>query len=468
MRMLEKQAGRYAIKISSLPFGLVFIAALIPMVGSLVDIYAYHLPAYLALGVLFLIVISDLNDLRVVFYRQLHWVMVLMALLLMLQVLTGRGFVILGAGGYVLIFALLFYNLLLTGGASISTVVRGIGSLYKFLIVSLIVETLLIVFGLQPLLAEIFNSSNAPGYKTYNQADVLRMLGFFQDVGGPNSPLLGSQIAGMLSLFAVIWFFFIKKIEWVQRVTRYPGLWFFLSLAMLLVTVNGMVFLMVILAIMIDRFFIRKKHRVALLVSMSLLFIGLYSLISQGYLFKRIFSDELALTAYQLQMFAAYGLTQELKDVTVVGYYIFSFLSPVYLWLSAGWIDKLLGVGASFFLNDQVYIAGDFGFAADVLLKSGLVWAVAFLVTVLAICSFSLKLAVTGSKELKLWSGLGSINALISLLWLFSTVHYNQAMQNPGGIMIFALHLAVVMYCHNRSQSFFVSPRSGCKGAKED
>lgn len=453
-------------KIGALPFWLVLISALMPMICSLAGAYSYHLPAYLVLGVGSLITISARNDFRIAFCRQLNWAIVLMALLLMLQVLTGRGFVILGAGGYVLIFALFFYNLFLTGNVSLATVTRGISLLYKFFIIGLIIETLLIICGQQPLLSAIFNSSNAPGYKDYNQADVLRMLGLFQDMGGPNSVLLGSQIAGMLSLFAVIWFFFVMKSESEQKITSHPSLWLVLSLAMLLVTVNGTVFVMVALAITIDRLFIRKQQRVALLVSMSLLFLGLYALVSQGYLFKRIFSDELALTAYQLQMFIPYGLDQKLKEATVFDYYVFSFLSPVYLWLSAGWIDKFLGVGASFFLNDQVYIGGDFGFAADVLLKSGLVWAITFLTTILVICSSSLKLITTGTKDLQSWSGLGSVNALISLLWLFSTVHYNQAMQNPGGVMLFAMHLALVMYCHRRSHAFFVPQRSVCAQRK--
>ncbi len=440
-------------KIGSLPFGLVFISALIPTVSSLVGVNGYHLPAFLALVVLFLIVISKPNSFRVIFYRRLNWAIALMALLLMFQMFTGRGAVILGAGGYVLIITLVFYDLLLIGKASVVSVMRWISFLFKFFIVGLIVEICFISFGQQPLLVEILTSSNTSGYKNYNPSDVLRMVGLFQDVGGLNSILLGSQIAGMLSLFAVIWFSFVKQSELAQKITSCPRLWFFMSLAMLLVTINGMVFLMTVLAIIVYRLFIRKKQRVVAFLVLSSLLLVIYICISQGYLFNRIFSTEQALTEYQLSVYKPYGLDQELRGISVLDYYVFCFFNPVSVWFSAGWIDKLLGVGAPFFLNDQVFISGDFGFATDVLLKSGLVWAVTFLATVLVICSSALKLKTTGSRDRQLWSSLGATNALISILWLFSTGHYNQAMQNPGGEALFALHLALVLYCRRRSRA---------------
>lgn len=449
-------------KIGSLSFGLVFMSALIPMVSSLVGVNGYHLPVFLALAALFINIISNPHSFRFVLHRQLNWAIVLMFLLLIIQVITGRGFVILGAGGYIVILTLVFYNLIFIGNTTESLIVRWLNLIFKFFIVGLIVEILLIGFGKQQLLVEIFNSSMSSSgnrYKNYNPADILRMFGLFQEVGGANSILLGSQIAGMLSLFSAVWFAFVKKNELAQRTTSYSSLWFFLSLAMLLATVNGMVFLMTILAIMVYLLFVRAKQRAAVLVSISLVLLLLYILISQGYLFNRIFSADPALTAHQLQVYVPYGLDRELEGASVLDYYVFCFFNPVSLWLSVGWIDKLLGVGAPFFLSKQVYITGDFGFATDVLLKSGLVWAIAFLVTVLVICFSALKLLATGPKELQLWAGLGATNALISLLWLFSTVHYNQAMQNPAGNALFALHLALVLYCRHRVRTWFESCR---------
>jgi len=281
------------------------------------------------------------------------------------------------------------------------------------------------------------------------------MFGLFENTGGLNSILLGSQVAGMISLFSVIWFSFVKRCKWGQSVTSYPNLWFYLSFVMLLVTLNGMIFLMTILSVIINSLFIQKKKMVKVLILMSLIVLVLYTLISQGYLFDRIFTDEPhVLNTDEANTFASYGLAQESVGISTFNYYIFMFLNPVVIWLSEGAASQLLGMGVQFFIDDKVFISGDFGFATDVLLKSGLLWAVVFLVTVLVICLPALKVKLTGPSDQQLWSRFGAVNALISLLWLFSTGHYNQAMTNPGCLMFFALHLALVMYCYRRGNGY--------------
>lgn len=437
-------------QISGLPFGLIFMAALIPMVSSIIGGNWYHLPAIIAVVVVFLILMSDVKNLRVLFEKRLSCALFIMIILLAFQVVTGRGFVILAAGGYLLMFALFFYNLLLTGNVSITKIARELSFIYKFVIGGLIIETLLIFLGLQPLLVDIINSPGGTGYKNNNPADALRMIGLFQDAGGLNSIFLGSQIAGMLSLFAVIWFSLLKKCNWEQRVTSNPNLWVYLSFIMLLITLNGMTLIMTILSVIINRLFIEKVHAVKTLILMSLTFLALCSLVFQGYLLDRIFSSEVAVL--NPNMLASYGLTQELYAISTFDYYIFMFINPLDVWLLEGEVSKLFGVGTQPFLDSKVFISGDFGFATDVLLKSGLLWSVVFLATVLSICLPALKVKLNGSNEQQLLSRLGSVNALISLLWLFSSGHYNQAMQNPGCQMFFALQLALVMYCSRRAR----------------
>jgi hypothetical protein len=67
-------------------------------------------------------------------------------------------------------------------------------------------------------------------------------------------------------------------------------------------------------------------------------------------------------------------------------------------------------------------------------------------------CIPALKKVEIGSKDWQLWSMLGAINALITLLWLTSTIHYNQAFSNPGGMTIFALHFAATLYCRSQAK----------------
>ncbi len=393
-------------------------------------------------GTLVLVVASTRKGVTILSDKKLSYAILLMSILLVLQVLTGRGFVVLAAGGYVLAFTLAFYGLFYIGtGIAIKTIVRGISFLYKFFIAGMMIETLIIILGKQPLLRDLLSPTNTLGYKTYNQADIPRMFGFFQDVGGLNSVLLGSQIAGMLSLFATIWFVGVRKSKLRGAITVNSGLWVFFSFLMLLFSINGTVLLMLILAIFIYFLFIWRKHRAQFLCIMSLFCFGLYLAISQGLLLERIFSDELALSVAQTQDYADYGL-HELEGINKQDYYVFTFLNPVYIWNSLDWINKLIGVGAQLFLSDTIFVGGDFGFGSDVLLKSGLVWAVAFVATIFYICFPALKLEAKDSYDRQLWPRLASINALISLLWLFSTVHYPQALGNTGGIMLFGWHLA--------------------------
>jgi hypothetical protein len=177
----------------------------------------------------------------------------------------GHGLVILAVGGYVLIFTLVFFTLFSTGaGSSLISIIRGISSLYKFFLTGMLIEAVIILLGWQPQLVSIFSAANGPGYKDYNSADVLRYLGFFKDAGGLNSVLLGSQIAGMLSLFATIWFAGIWKLKVGGRAIGRSGFWFKLSILVFLITVNALNFLLLVLAGAIYTFYFSKKNRVIL------------------------------------------------------------------------------------------------------------------------------------------------------------------------------------------------------------
>jgi hypothetical protein len=301
---------------------------------------------------------------------------------------------------------------------------------------------------------ELFSGSATPGYKNYNGADVANFVAtFFEyslNAGGLNSVLLGSQIAGMLSLFAIIWFIGIKKSEISVSKTDHPDLWLFLSFAMLIITINGTVFLLLILAIIIHGIFINKKNRVLFLCGISSVLVGFYFSVLAGYLFPRMFSDSIIiLDPVTTTILSDYGKLSEVEGMTKWDYYIFEFTSPVVIFISSGWVSKLIGAGAQYFRTTSDYVAGDFGFGYA-MLASGLIWMVALVATLFITCFPALRLEASGSNDRKLWSVLGSINGLIALLWLFSTVHYSQAFVNAGGIMLFALHLALTVYCRKR------------------
>ncbi|MCU0641466.1 MAG: hypothetical protein MUC35_05200 [Candidatus Margulisbacteria bacterium] len=439
------------LKTSNLPFVLVFISSLIPMACSLFNIPSIVTTPGLIFAAWGLSCLSLRDGRAVILSKHSAWAAFL-AFLLLINIVTDRGFVILAAGGYILIFTFIFYDQLLTGvGASAQTIVSGISFLYKFYIMGMLVETVVIVLGKQPLLAELFNSVSSWKYKTYNPADVAHLIGLFSwEAGGLNSVLLGSQIAGMLSLFAFIWFIGTKYSGLGEIKVERSKLWSALSFAVLLIALNNTVFMMLVLAVIIYYLFIKQKQKLMFLIVMGLLFVSLYFLAAQGVLFGRTFSADNLVSANDVRGFSN---GKELVGATRTELSLYIYFQPVLIWLSQDWLSKMIGVGAQYFRTTALDIPTDFGFFVDVVLKAGLIWAIIFVVTLLVICVPSLKLPKSGSAAQQQWARLRSINALISLLWLFSTLHYNQAMQNPPAIMLFALHLALVLYCDRRYRS---------------
>lgn len=443
-------------KIRNIPFVIVFLSSMFPLLGAFFNFNVYHLPAGLVSVAIGLILISQQ---KLVIKKDILTTLAAPALLTLLatQVIMGHGFVILAVGGYVLIFTLVFFVLFSTGaGSSLISIISGISSLYKFFLIGMLIETAIILLGWQPQLGSIFSAANGPSYKNYNSADVLRYFGFFKDAGGLNSVLLGSQIAGMLSLFATIWFAGIWKLKLRGSAIAHSGFWFKLSILVFLITVNGLNFLLLVLAGGIYTFYFSKKNRVILACLFGILIAVIYIAIANGFIFSRIFNQDLVhLQQTDIAIGQKEGNLDELQNLTTMGYYVAQFASPVISWLAQDWVSKLLGVGAPFFLNDDNNIAGDFGFGIG-MLSSGVLWVSVFLLAVFVSCIPALKEAEIGSNERQLWSVFGAINALITLLWLASTIHYNQAFANPGGMTIFALHFAATVYCRYR-YSFYKS-----------
>lgn len=363
------------------------------MAGSFLNVPVYNIPAGLVLGAMALIFVSTQKPFAVN-NIWIFWATFSLSFLLMIQVLTGRGFVILANGGYVLIFTFAFYGLLSTGtGISRVSIVRGISFLYKYYLVGMIIETIIIFFGKQPLLVKMFYSTHTPGYKDYNSADVLRFFGLMQDAGGLNSVLLGSQIAGMLSLFATIWFIGIRNSRIKDSRRGNSSLWIIVSFLMFLISVNGTTLLLFTLTFVIYGVFIHQRRRLLLLTIIILSLVGLYLAISSGFLLTRIFNENIVnLQPESMEILSEYGVLSDVKTLSTTGWYIYIFLRPVDLWLSGDWVNKLIGVGTKYVKNENVFVPGDFGLGISVF-TSGVVWSVVFVATVFLICIPALRLS---------------------------------------------------------------------------
>lgn len=456
--------------IPMLPFVLVLLASLLPVTGAYVNRSLYHVPVLLtALTYCATLALLPARQIRMPDHEGLILALSALAVLLTIQVLSGRGFVVLSAGGYVLIFAAAMLVLFASGPAiSLQSVVRATSFLYQFFLLGLVVEAVIIAVGGQPRLAALLLSTNSPNYKISNSADFLRAIGLMREAGGLNSILLGSQIAGMLSLFSALWFMGVRTLRSSGLVVGHTRFWIALSLLFFLMTVNGLNCILLAAACAIHAFLSRKLRGERRLLFASLIVTGaavLYLLIANDLLFQRIFNgDPVHLQPNDIELYENYGLLGDVEGLTTMQYYLHEFSSPLMRWLHQDWADELLGVGAQYFLEAREYVSGDFGFAIGVL-SAGMLWALVFVATLFGTCLPALREIARGPLERRAWSMIASCNALISLLWLVSTLHYSQAFTNPGGMMFFALNFALALYCRYRYLQF---PHGGNAVACDD
>jgi len=436
-------------KIYNLPFFIVTLSSILPLIGASLNVNVYHIPFLISVAAICLVIAKKQEF---VFRKNILTTRIVpvLFLIIVLQVATGRGFVTLAVGGYVIIFATIFYEFFSNGKLNAPVIlVRGISSIYKILLVGMLLELLVISMGFQHNLTSIFSATHSPGYKNYNSADVLRWFGVFKDIGGLNSILLGSQIAGMLSLFSTIWFFSVSRLKWEGIKQSRVKKWMYLSIFLYIVTTNGMNLLLLFIALAVYVWWVSKRKKLHLFLLVAG-FVILGFLIENGYLLSRVFNTNIVhLQAADIASAAKVGLLNEMAEMSTRGYYVLQFASPIIEWLKQDWVNKLIGVGKSFFLNEENDIAGDFGFGIG-MLSAGMLWAVIFSSAVIIKCTQAIKITGKRWNKGQEWSALAMINAMITFLWLASTIHYNQAFANVGGMVIFALHFAVMLFCSDR------------------
>jgi hypothetical protein len=443
------------VKLSSVPFWVVFGCCLTPMMGALVNVATLHVAAGFVLGCWIISMLLGAHISQISIPRYQLVLLLLMSSLLLIQASTGRGFVVLIGGFYVLALSFVFYQMLKAGiGASLDAIVRSVSLLNKFFVVGLVVEFIIIVLGGQIFLSELFATTEALAYRLTAQADIPRMLGIFDRQGGLNSLLLGPQISGMLALFALIWFLGIKRLDPKGSLEKNRRIWVCVSALMYLACLNGTVAAMTLLAILMYGLFINRRIVLPVTVGLIALVGIVYILIVNNLLFERIFSGGRAFVPQEhLEKVPEY---LQIQGADTLDFYIFAFTLPFTIYNFIDWTDILLGVGAEAARTDYVFLGSDLGFFVDVVVKSGAIWAVLFVMAMLFICFPSLSLPGRTERNLEFarWRILASLNAFLCVLWLASTAHYNQALTNSGGAMVFALHLALVMYSAMRAKSF--------------
>ena len=438
-----------------LAFKLTALFLILPALGSLINFNIYHLPIFIGGAAILLICCLKPDSRPILITGNLEAATCILFILIIIQVLTERGFSIISAGGYVVLMTVIFLSILKNQSPALETIIRWISLIFQFLMISLAIELVIIILGKQETLTQLFYADVTTHYKNYNPADFIHFLGLAPDSGGPNSILMGSQVGSMLSLFSALWFFYLGQQPFYLQNKTCSLRWLLFSALLLLLTMNGTTGFLTILGIAIPYFFSRnRRQKTKALIFISIALLILYFLISNGYLFERVFSNELATFPQEtVNLFKKSDIEYETKDISVIDFYLFIFFRPVQLWLDSGTSDQFLGSGNNFFLNEDLYIGGDFGFGSEVLLKTGLIWGCTFLLLILSICWPVLTTSADSKRKDYCWIGLAKFSALVGFLWLASLIHYTPAIQNAGGYVLFSLSLALVIYCQFRASS---------------
>jgi len=122
-----------------------------------------------------------------------------------------------------------------------------------------------------------------------------------------------------------------------------------------------------------------------------------------------------------------------------------------FVWLSLDWVIMLLGTGVNYNELITAYVSADNAFTYAVLMKTGLFGASLFLAGIWVACYKPLTIIKkTKNRIIHNWSRLSVLFSIYSVLFLVSTVHYYQAIENPGVYPLFSLIISLSIYCKHK------------------
>lgn len=425
-------------KVLNIPFNLVLLCALTSLFGSVLDISLFNLP-FLILASITLTIILVNNYKFKIEYDLLFITFLITIIVLIFNVLLSKGFTVLAMGGYVILCSFLFQNIyFLHKKIEIKTILNFFNFFYKIFLILLVIEFFLIFFGYQTFLFSIFDGK--PEYKIHNSFDVARFLSTrFYLVGGLNSVFLGSQIAGTMCLLSYIWFSFTKKINYSYNFKEFT-FWKYLSIFLLIMTITGTNFLLllILIALVGFKYFKTYNGKIFFVLILALLLLSVVYLVENEIIYSRIFSSRnINLQPSAIEVHARTNTLHLVSNLTRFEYYMFSFFRPLELWNEQNLFSWLFGTGNSIDGTKQ-FIGGDFAYGS-MLLLGGFLFTFFFTVLIIKFIYHFLFLKFSNKFDEKIFQYF----SLVAILLFFSLVHYAQAVTNSGIILFFAFHISL-------------------------
>jgi hypothetical protein len=440
------------VKVGNIPAIITFFCFFLPQLVSPIIPWQklFYVPLILCFFVYIVYIVFYLRLKLNIIKTNFFIIIIFQLLLLIYELASGRGFVILGSGGVLFMLAFMYAVFLVSGRPTYRTVIKGISHLYMFLLFTIYIELTAIL-----ILGQNFVAQLLPIYKTYNPSEVLAIFG----IGGLNSILGGSQIAGMISLFSFLWFsiLFHDYSNFRMIGKKLLLLLIIASIFMYLICMTGTTNLLFIFAIVSFLLFYEKNNKIKIqfLVFSIAVFVVASFLVYYGALFSRFTtSQEFHLENNAKQFILNHNFTMfDIHQKGVISKYFFILLSPILAWSTLDGWNMIFGLGNKYAEHFN-YLAADNGFAFAVLLRTGVLGALLLLAGIFVACFKPIFSARKLKKwQFNTWYRLAVIFSVNSVLFLFSTIHYYQAIDNPGVYGMFALTLALSFYCFRRANS---------------
>jgi hypothetical protein len=405
-----------------LPFWLTIFSSLLPIFANLL-IINNQIITYITSIVAFSFAI---NRKSIYINKEFILLISLVVFYLIFVLFLNKG---IGSGGTLIVIGLtltffqIFNPGLLGNDYKINAFLKLISFIYKFHIVCLYLELIIVLLGYQYILVELFSRKlSFIGYKDYNHAHFLRYLGF-DNVTGLGGLLMGSQSAGMVSVSALVLFVTMNSSLKNWR------LWALLSFASFLFNSNMTSALMLLSAVFLLIYIFKSSYNKRL--------------------FKIVFLAGVPLLAPLV--------FYKIDNPSELDTYLRAFLPPVHLFVknfvSGNFLDLLFGYG----VNGHIMLQGDADYGTDFGLLALVNQAGIFLFLICFITVYRMNRSafiITNKKFKSIYSDLNPyrklvfhfyiLNIILVDIWLLSLIHYTTAVET-GGREFFAIHLSLAI-----------------------
>tara|TARA_Y100001980_G_C14548846_1_gene330340 strand:+ start:1265 stop:2557 length:1293 start_codon:yes stop_codon:yes gene_type:complete len=309
-----------------------------------------------------------------------------------------------------------------------------INTIFKIILVALVIELLFLISGNFDLLQKIYpdvGASTVQGFRSYHN----RFATFFNlNFDGLNSLITGNQIANTLAVLSMIWF----SPFYENKPFKNKPIWFFISVILFFVSPN-MTGAVLVVCYLVLLFTILNNVKVKKINNFLPIFLALIflSLLSYRFIFLPLF------------------------DPSMLFYYIYIFVTPVLNYISMDLIDIIYG-------HNSINYAARFYSNEIGLIRVAMVIGLPLIILTFTSFFFIFKNSnnlfsktkikkVLNESEFNAYTSyayLSQVSITLVIIWFISTFHYLTVFR-LGSVQIISFLLSISIFSLSKSETIF-------------